>query len=143
VSDPGGTEWLVPLDAWNPDERGGIAWPVVVLFDPDGREVFRFRSRDVADRSDDDDLMGALTKLGLPPVALGPSLGLADAVEDPEAFHVDAFAPYFRGFRTASRVLGARATDASDRVEVEAFGMVALAGRFLDEWEQRRSATIE
>ena len=141
LSDPGGTEWLVPLDAWNPDERGGIAWPVVVLFDPDGQEVFRFRSRDVADRSDDDDLMGALTKLGLPPVALGPAAGLADAVEDAEAFQVDTFAPYFRGFRTASRVLGSRVTDAADRAETLA--MVALAGRFLDVWEQRRSAPIE
>ena len=103
----GGTAWLVPLDAWNPDERGGIAWPVVVLYDPDGQEAFRFRSRDFADRPPDDDLMVALTKLGLLPVVLGPAAGLADAVEDAEAFQVDTFAPYFRGFRIRPRgVLG-------------------------------------
>jgi hypothetical protein len=140
VSDPGGSEWLIPLDSWNPAERGGIAWPVVVLYQPDGREVFRFRSRDAADRSPDDDLMRALTNLGLPPIAPGPVGRLADPIEDAEAFSVGTFGPFFRGLRSASRALGSRVTD--DAARAEAAAMAAMAGRFLDAW-QERSDSVE
>lgn len=141
MSDPGGIEWLIPLDAWNAAERGGIAWPVVALYDPSGPEVFRCRSRDFADRPDDDGVIDALTKLGLPPVALGPADADCDPVEDDVALRVDAFGPYFRGIRFATMGLSGRLTDAADRAETLA--MSAMAASFIDAWKQRRATPVE
>jgi hypothetical protein len=137
VSDPGGVEWLVPLDAWHGAERGGVAWPVVVLVAPDGHEVFRFRSRDFADRPGDDDLIDALTALELPPIALGPADATCEPVDDDAALRVDAFGPYFRGIRFGTMSLSGRLSDAGDRAE--ALAMSAMAISFLDAWKQRRS----
>ncbi|MGI8448573.1 MAG: peroxiredoxin family protein [Streptosporangiaceae bacterium] len=141
LSDPGGAELLVPLNAWNPDERGGIAWPLVVLFDPDGHEVFRYRSRDFADRPSDDDLIHALSDLGLAPIVLDPATAVAEPVEDDGALRVDTFGPYFRGVRFATMGLIRRLTDPADQAEAAA--MSAMAASFLDSWKQRRSATSE
>ena len=49
-SDPGGERLLQPLGCWSPHERGGIAWPALLVVAPDGHEAYRYRSRDSADR---------------------------------------------------------------------------------------------
>ena len=54
-SDPGGDRLLKQLDLWNQADRGGIAWPAMLIFDAEGREVRRYRSRDFADRPPNDD----------------------------------------------------------------------------------------
>ena len=67
VADPGGTDILQPLDLFDPAERGGIALPGMVVFDPSGTEVYRYCGRDFADRTNDEDLFAALDALNLPP----------------------------------------------------------------------------
>jgi hypothetical protein len=137
VSDPAGDELLQPLGVWNPDERGGIGWPAVIVFAPDGREVYRMRSRDFADRPDDDDLFTAIRALGLPPIELGPADPAASPEEDDAALRVDAFGPYFRGIRFGTIALAGRVTEGRDRDEVIA--MSTMAASFLDAWKQRRA----
>jgi hypothetical protein len=138
VSDPAGAQWLVPLDAWNPDERGGIAWPVMALCDPEGHEVFRFRSRDFADRPPTDDFIRILSDLDLPPIALGPAAALTEPVEEPDAFSVDTFRPFFGGFRMAGIVLSRRIRDEGSATEAQATS--SMAAGFLDAWKERKSA---
>jgi hypothetical protein len=138
VSDPGGEQLLQPLDLWNPNERGGIGWPAVLLFTPDGQEVFRARSRDFADRADDDDLFEAVRSLGLAPIELGPAPAVADPEEHDGALRVDAFGPYFRGIKFGTFALAGRLTDDADRDE--AIAMSTMAVSFLDAWKQRRAA---
>lgn len=137
-SDPDGTRFLRPLDAWNPAERGGIAWPTVWLFAPDGAEAFRFRSRDFADRPDDADLLAAVAALGLPPLGLSPAEARAEPEDDPGAFPVGAYGPYFRGVRFGALALARRAQDPADRADAEATS--AMGAGFLDAWKQRREA---
>lgn len=129
---------MVPLDAWNPDERGGIAWPVMALYDPDGHEVFRFRSRDFADRPPTDDLIRILTDLELPPIVLGPAGALTEPVDETDAFSIDTFRPFFGGFRMAGIVLSRRIRDEVGGTEARA--MSSMAAGFLDAWKQRKSA---
>ena len=121
VSDPAGEQFLQPLGAWNPDERGGIGWPTLMLFAPDGREVYRMRSRAFADRPDDDDLFAAVRSLALSPIELG-----------------GAFGPYFRGIRFGTIALAGRVSEGPNRDEVIA--MSTMAASFLDAWKQRRSS---
>lgn len=137
VSDPGGEQLLRPLDSWNRDERGGIGWPALLLFAPDGGEVYRMRSRDFADRPDDDDLLAAVRQLSLSPIELGPASAAAALEEHDGALRVDAFGPYFRGIRFGTIALAGRVTEGADRDEVIA--MSAMAASFLEAWKQRRA----
>ncbi|MGH1501913.1 MAG: hypothetical protein ACRBI6_00005, partial [Acidimicrobiales bacterium] len=65
VADPGGERYLQALDMYDPEERGGIALPGMVVVAPDGSEAYRFAGRDFADRTNDDDVFEALEGLGL------------------------------------------------------------------------------
>ncbi len=112
---------------------------MVALYHPDGHEVYRYRSRDFADRPPDDDLIDALTKLRLAPVTLGPAEAAGEPVEEDVALPVDAFGPYFRGVHFGTRSLSGRLSDAADRGEAQA--MSAMAARFIDAWKQRQSAS--
>jgi hypothetical protein len=139
-SDPGGVNLLQPLDQWNASERGGIGWPAVIVFDADGREIWRFRSRDFADRPpDDDDLFAAVRDLRLPALDAPPSwVPDVEPADDPGALRVDAFGPYFRGIRFGVRGLAGRFFDERDRAE--AIRMSEMAASFLDAWTARREA---
>ena len=57
ISDPDGGQLGRSLDAWNAAERGGLFHPLVLLVAPDGEVLVRHRSRDFADRRDDQDLL--------------------------------------------------------------------------------------
>ena len=72
VADPGGAEILQPLGLYDPEERGGIALPAMLIYGPDGSEVYRYQGRDFADRTTDDDIYAALEALKLPAINPGP-----------------------------------------------------------------------
>ena len=98
VADPGGERILQPLDLFDPDERGGIALPGMLVIDPDGREVYRYRGRDFADRTNDEDLWQALDALGSPAVDPPPWLPDVEVPDDLRGyFRPEDFNPYFRG----------------------------------------------
>ena len=140
-SDPGGERLLQPLDAWNADERGGIAWPALIVFGPDDREVWRFRSRDFADRPPDNaDLIAAVEERGLAPVE-PPARWVPDIEPDdnPGALRPEALGPMFRGIRFATLGLAGRLESDSDRAEARR--MSAMAQSFLDAWKERRAAS--
>ena len=136
VSDPDGA-LARSLDAWNPDERGGLFHPLVLLLAPDGRELVRHRSRDFADRSSNEDVLAALRALGLPSRPLPPAWdpGVAPQPTD-AAFRVEAFGPYFRGIRFNTRALAGRMRDPDDAAEIR--DTTAMAESFLDAWKERR-----
>lgn len=110
----------------------------MVVVAPDGTEVYRYRSRDFADRPPDDaDLLAALTGLNLPALdPLPPWQPAVDPIEDPGALRVEAFGHYFRGIRSATFALSGRLVDTAD--QREALAMTTMAGSFLDAWKLRR-----
>jgi hypothetical protein len=137
VSDPDGDSILKPLDLWNPHERGGIGWPALVLLDADGSEVFRFRSRDFADRPSDDDVIDAARTLGRAPIDPPPVRAAVAPEQHEAAFRVSDVGPYFRAIRFATMALSARMTCDADGDEARS--MSAMAQSFLDAWKQRRA----
>ncbi len=139
VSDPDGSRLARPLDAWNAQEHGGLFVPLVLVVAPDGRTVLEHRSRDFADRGDDDDVLEALRGLSLPPRSdTGPWDPGVEPLPTENAFRPEAFGPYFRGIRFNLKALGPRMRDDDDVAELACTGRMAQS--FLDAWKERRAA---
>jgi hypothetical protein len=138
VSDPGGERYLQPLDLFDPDERGGIALPALLVIDPEGTERFGYRGDDFADRRHDDDAIAALEGLDLAPIE-PPSGGPVDAsvdVDQPGAFSPRIFVPYFRGNRFGAHAIFRRVKD--DDAKTIAREHRQMCDTMLEAWEQVR-----
>lgn len=110
VADPGGETHLRSLDLYNPEERGGIALPAMIVLAPDGTEVYRYVGRDFADRTTDDDVLDALDRLGL--AAIDPPVGGPTDTDVPADltgyFRPEHVIPYFKGNRFGAIAIGGR-----------------------------------
>lgn len=116
VSDPGGEQILAPLGLFDPEERGGIARPGMLVVAPDGHEVYRYEGRDFADRTTDDDVFEALEGLALDSADPGPWVPeVAVPAELNRFFRPTDFGPYFRGNRFAAIAIAGRLDDRSAR----------------------------
>lgn len=116
VADPGGAAYLRPLGLFDPDERGGIAMPAMIVVAPDGSEAYRYVGRDFADRTTDDDVMAALEGLGLDPIdppAGGPVADVPDELGG--YFRPENLVMYIRGNRMAAAAIGGRLDDKAAR----------------------------
>ena len=136
LSDPGGKDLLQVLDAYDPDERGGIGRPGVFVIAPDGREVFRQIGRDFADRITEDELLDQVRALGLP--ATDQSALTPGAPEPgPNAMPVAAMLPYCRGARFAAKAMGMRHPQA----KADADRYVAQMDRYMEAIRALRERT--
>jgi len=140
ASDPGGERFLKPLDLWNADERDGLAVPALLVISPQGEETFRVRSRDFADRVNDEDAIGSLEKHGYPP--LDPPPPAWQSQVEPEidrgAYKPEFFGPYFRGNRFGAVALSLRVKDPAALEEIKAHS--EMSSSFLAAWKARREA---
>ena len=118
LSDPDG-EWAIkPRAVW--DEVGQTATPAIVVLAPDGREAYRYAGVDFMDRPNDDEILDALSLLGLP-AAEAPAGTIAHLDPRPgsRAIKLEQLAVYMRGVRFAAMALAGRARDPFDRAEAE------------------------
>ncbi len=112
IADPKGERFLQPLGLFDPEDRGGIALPGMLVVGPDGSEVYRYQGRDFADRTTDDDVYAALDALGLD--AIEPPVGgpVADVTENLRGFfRPNDFGAYFRGNRFGAIAIQGRLSD--------------------------------
>lgn len=138
VSDPGGEEIIKPLGLFNPNERGGIGIPAILVIDRDGQVVYRYQGRDFTDRADDEDIVSALGSLALDPLDPPPKAWQPEAEpdEEPGAFRTEFLGTYMRAVMLATGALAMRLETESDRNE--AAKLSAMAGSFLVAWHTRR-----
>ena len=116
VSDPGGDTHLQPLGLFDPEERGGIALPGMVIVAPGGSEVYRYQGRDFADRTNDDDIWATLDSLDLPPVDPPPWTSDVVVPDDLRGFfRPQDFGAYFRGNMFGAVAIGRRVHDDDSR----------------------------
>lgn len=117
VADPGGERYLRPLGLFDPEERGGIALPGMLLITPDEEVVYRFEGRDFADRTNDPELYEALTLLDLGPVAPPEwDPGIEIPAELTGYFSPRDLWPYFRGNFFAGTAIYQRAKALDDAI---------------------------
>lgn len=136
VSDPGGATHLKPLGLFDPDERGGIALPALLVLDADGNEVFGHRGQDFADRRNDEDVIEALEALGLDAVEAVAGGPVVDDVEEQQqgAFTPKVFGPYFTGNKFAAIAIRSRAE--GDEAKTLAEEHQHMAQAMLDAWSE-------
>ena len=137
VSDPDGSRLAEPLGAW--DENASIFRPLVLAVAPDGSEAFHELSRDFTDRPDDEPVLAAVERLGLPALP-EPEPWAPDGVEprpSKRAFPPASFHPYFRAIKFNTMALAERMVDDRDRHEVLTEHRMALS--FLDAFEVWRA----
>jgi len=136
VADAGGETWLKPLGLFNPDDRGGIALPAMLVIDPDGNEIYRYQGRDFADRTRDDDIWDALEGLGLDPVSPQPwDSGGIDIPEDlGRFFRPSDLEAYFKGNMFGALAIKMRLDSPEAAAVAEEHQLMSKAT--LDAWEQ-------
>lgn len=110
--DPGGENYLKPLDLWDPVDLDGVGLPAVLLIGADGQIHHRQVGRDFADRTADVELFEALHALELDPIE--PPTGSPD-LECPEDiaghFKVAKYNAYFAGNRNGAIAIHMRLKD--------------------------------
>ena len=110
IGDRPGESILRPIGLFDPEERGGIALPALLVLDPHGNEVFGYRGRDFADRTHDEDVFAALEGLDLAPIDPPPGGPLSEVgVDQPGAFQPRMVTPYFNGNRFGAIAIQRRA----------------------------------
>ena len=138
VSDPGGEDILLPLGLFDPEERGGIALPGMVIADRDGREVYRYQGRDFADRTNDDDVWATIDALALPPVDPPPWHPDTAVPDDLRGYFRPAdFGAYFRGNMFGAIAIGGRLDDTASRAIASEHREMSRSN--LEAWESWQS----
>jgi len=118
LSDPDGEGAIKPCDFW--DEAGQMATPAIIVLAPDGHEVYRYAGVDFMDRPNDDEILDALSSLGLPATETpAGTIAHLDPRPGSRATKLDNLAVYMRGVRFASMALAGRARDPVDKAEAE------------------------
>lgn len=141
VADPGGERFLQRLELFNPEDRGGIALPAVLVIAPDGTVAYRYDGRDFADRTTDDEIYAAVDGLGLDAVAPEPVTVDVEIPDDLSGyFRTTDFGPYFRGNRFASIAIAGRLPSKETAAVAREHRMMAEAS--LEAWDQHR-ATLD
>lgn len=138
VADPGGTRFLQPLDLYDPDERGGIGLPGMLVFAPDGRIVYRYVGRDFADRTTDAEVLDAVERLDLPSISApagGPDHDVPEELDG--YFRTADLGAYFRGNRMAAVAIGGRLDDSEARAVAREHRKMCEAT--LEAWRSLRS----
>jgi len=118
LSDPDGERAITPLGVW--DAEGKMAKPAMVVISLDGQEAYRYVGTDFMDRPNDDEILEALSSLGLPPTETpAGTIAHLDPRPGSRATKLDNLAVYMRGVRFASKALADRARDPFDQAEAE------------------------
>ncbi len=130
LSDPDRSRAIEPLGLSDPDDPRGISRPALVLIDPDGQEVWRFVSRDFADRMPEQDVLDRATDAGWAPTTQDrPATGEADPGQ--KAMPRQALTPYFRGARFAALAMGLRHRHLDESIAEDSKAYVAEMDRYL------------
>jgi len=137
VSDPGGETYLQPLGLFDPEERGGIALPGLLVITPDGGEAYRYQGRDFADRTTDDEMFAALEGLDLSAVDAPAGGPAGEAPDDMRGFFTpEMYGPYFRGNMFASIAISRRVDDPEARSTAKQHQ--AMAAATVEAWDEVR-----
>jgi len=115
LADPGGRQAIRPYGVWH--EGNPYARPAVVIVAPGGRVAFRQVGEDFADRLDEDEIIAALARLGLPPVTQDPPLP-GHPAPGPRAVDLAWLPAYLRGGRFAVQALAGRVPEARQEAEL-------------------------
>jgi len=124
---------IQPFGLSNPDDPRNLAYPALVLLDPEGAEVWRWVSRDFADRMPEDDVVEVVGGYGWAPVA-GEAIEIGLAEPGPRAMPFEGLSFYLRGARFAALAMGLRHGHHDPSIKADSKEYVAEMDRFLADY---------
>lgn len=131
LSDTDRSAAITPLGFADENDPRQISRPGVVIVDPDGEIVHRVVGRDYADRPDEEELLGAVARLGLDPTSQeAPVMGVAEPGE--KAVSLEGMPHYFRGARFATLALRSRHRDLGPEFREDTKAYVGMLDRYLE-----------
>jgi hypothetical protein len=140
LSDPDRSLAIYPFGVADEKDERHIARPAVVVLASQDEEVFRFVSRDYADRVPEDEVLAVVQALNLPPTSQpGPEAGIPEP-------GVRSLSPsnlriYFRGARFAAQTMGLRHAHFAEEIKVDSKAYVAEMDRFVEALNWLRQTT--
>lgn len=138
LSDPDRSQAIRPFGVADEKDERNISRPALVLLTTGGEEVFRFESRDFADRMPEEDVLTTVQGFDFPPTTQEPpQLGPAEA--GPRTLTVRELKVYFRGARFAAQAMGLRHAHYAEEIKVDSKAYVAEMDRYTAaiEWLER------
>lgn len=131
LSDRDRSAAITPLGFADADHPRRISLPGVVVLSPEGEEVFRHTGRDYADRPDEQLLLDAVARLGLPPTSQEPpAVGPAEPGDN--ALTVPGLLPYMRGVKFAVQALRNRHRGLGGEFPADTKAYLAMVDRYLE-----------
>lgn len=131
LADPDRSGAITPFGVADPKDPREIAIPSMMLVDREGNEVFRFVSRDYADRLPEDEVLAQVDELGLGATTQDvPTPGEPEPGE--RAMPLDGLPYYLRGARFAVAAFGYRHKDLDDGLKDDSKAYVEEMDRYLD-----------
>jgi hypothetical protein len=130
LSDPDRSGAIEPLGLTDPDDPRGISRPALVLLAPGGEEVWRFVSRDFADRLPEEEVLDRVRRAGWSATTQDRP-ALAAIEPGPKAMPLDALPAYFRGARFAALAMGLRHRQLGEAIAQDSKAYVAEMDRFI------------
>ena len=134
LSDPDRTGAIDAYGLSNPDDGRNLAYPAIVIVDPDGEEAWRWVSRDYADRIPEDDVVEAAAALGLGPVG-AEHMAPGNPEPGPAAMARLDLVPYFRGAKFAALAMYLRLRtipEAKESAKAESIAFGAEMDRYIE-----------
>jgi alkyl hydroperoxide reductase subunit AhpC len=129
LSDPDRSQAITPYGVADERDERHIARPAVIVVTPALEEVFRFVSRDFADRMPEDEVVAALQQLSLSPTTQEPpEPGTAEP--GPKSMSPANLRIYFRGARFAAQAMGLRHAHHDEEIKTDSKAYVAEMDRF-------------
>lgn len=131
LSDPDRSKAISPFGVADAKDERQISRPAMVVLLPDRDEVFRFESKDFAERMPEEDVVAAVRLLNLPlttqePPVVGPS------EPGPRSLPPASLRIYFRGARFAALAMGLRHGHHAKEIKEDSKAYVAELDRFTE-----------
>ena len=140
LSDPDRSQAIQPYGVADEKDERHIARPAIIVVTTDRKEVFRFVSRDFADRIPEDQVLASIQELKLPATTQPvPEPGQADP--SPRSLSPSNLRIYFRGARFAAQAMGLRHAHFAEEIKVDSKAFVAEMDRFTEALDWLRART--
>ena len=140
LSDPDRSRAIEPLGVSDTHDPRAIARPALVLYAPGGAEVWRFVSRDFADRLPEEKALARVRQEGWSSTSQ-PRPPVGPAVPGERAMPLEALPTYFRGARFAALAMGLRHRHIDPAIAEDSKAYVAEMDRFTDAVKRLRDRT--
>lgn len=136
-SDPDRSLAIEPFGVADPLDERRISTPAMILLAPGGEEVWRFVSRDFADRLPEEEVLHHARTLDLGPVEQEPPAP-GEPVPGARAMPLEGLPFYLRGARFAALAMGLRHGHHDESIKEDSKAYVAEMDRYMEAVQELR-----